>query len=77
MGNRSGVVVPFRRPVAEALQLLASMASSGGDEAANAAWDDFMHAALRAWTWRDPDTLGALADAIARVRPWVDRDWSV
>jgi hypothetical protein len=36
-----------------------------------------MHAALRAWTWRDPDTLGALADAIDRVRPWVDRDWSV
>jgi len=77
MGNRSGVVVPFRRPVAEALQLLASSASSGGDEAANAAWDDVMHAALRAWTWRDPDTLRALADAIARVRPWIDRDWSV
>jgi len=53
------------------------LANSGADEAANAAWDDLMHSALRAWTWRDPDTLRALADAIDRVRPWVDRDWSV
>jgi hypothetical protein len=47
------------------------------DEAANAAWDELIHAALRAWTWRDPETLDALIEQIARVRPWVDRDWSV
>jgi hypothetical protein len=63
MGNRLGVVVPFRRPVSE-------------DAAPNAAWDELMHTALRAWTWRDPEALGALADAIAFVRPYVDRDWS-
>ena len=73
MGNRFGVVVPFRRPVTEALHALGVSA----DDAPNAAWDDLMHTALRAWTWRDPDTLSALADAIAFVRPYVDRDWSV
>jgi hypothetical protein len=73
MGNRLGVVVPFQRPVSEALRLLAA---SGTDEAANAAWDELMHAALRAWTWRDPDTLRTLSSAIERVRPWVERDWS-
>jgi hypothetical protein len=73
MGNR-GVVVPFRRPVvSEALQLLAA---SNADDAPNAAWDRLMHAALRAWTWRDPDTIQALADAVDDVRPWIDRDWS-
>jgi hypothetical protein len=74
MGNRSGVVLPFERPVSEALRLLA--AAAAGDEVANAAWDDLVHAALRAWTWRDPETLHALGDAITRVRPWVERDWS-
>jgi hypothetical protein len=72
MGNR-GVVVPFHRPVTEALRLLAE---SRGDEEANAAWDGLLHAALRAWSWRDPETLRALAEATAQVRPWVDRDWS-
>jgi hypothetical protein len=73
MGNRSGVVVPFRRPVTEALRVLGRCE----DDAPNAAWDDLLHAALRAWTWRDPEALSALADAIAFVRPHVDRDWSV
>ena len=74
MGNHGGVVLPFRRPVTTALEML----SSGmNDEAANAAWDELIHAALRAWTWRDPETLDALIEQIARVRPWVDRDWSV
>jgi hypothetical protein len=72
MGNRSGVVVPFRRPVTEALFVL----GESEDAAPNAAWDELMHTALRAWTWRDPEALGALADAIAFVRPYVDRDWS-
>jgi hypothetical protein len=72
MGNGQRVVVPIRRPVSEALRLLAE---AGGDEPLNAAWDDLMHTALRAWTWRDPDTLRALTDAIARVRPFVARDW--
>jgi hypothetical protein len=53
------------------------LGASGSDEAANAAWDDLIHAALRAWTWRDPETLRALSEAIGRVRPWVDRDWSL
>ena len=73
MGNRSGVVLPFQRPVAEALRLLAE---SRGDEVPNAAWDELLRTALRAWTWRDPDALDALADAMGRVRPWVERDWS-
>lgn len=72
MGNRSGVVLPFRRPVTEGLRVL----GESQDHAPNAAWDDLMLAALRAWTWRDPETLGSLADAIAFVRPYVDRDWS-
>ena len=73
MGNRSGTVVPFQRPVSEALRLLAETRS---DELPNAAWDDLVHAALRAWSWRDPETLRALGAAIERVRPFVDRDWA-
>jgi hypothetical protein len=74
MGNHEGVVLPFRRPVTAALEVLSSRVD---DEAANAAWDELIHAALRAWSWRDPETLDALIQQIARVRPWVDRDWSV
>jgi len=42
----------------------------------NAAWDELIHAALRAWSWRDPESLDALIKSIASVRPWVERDWS-
>jgi hypothetical protein len=73
MGNRSGVVLPFHRPVSEALRLLAATRS---DELPNAAWDELVHAALRAWTWRDPETLRVLSETIERVSPWVDRDWA-
>jgi hypothetical protein len=73
MGNHGGVVLPFRRPVVAALEMLSS---GTNDEAANAAWDELIHAALRAWSWRDPETLDALIQQIAHVRPWVDRDWS-
>ncbi|HWP64821.1 MAG TPA: hypothetical protein VNO26_02775 [Candidatus Limnocylindria bacterium] len=75
MGNQGGVVLPFRRPIAETLHVLSTVGVA--DEAPNAAWDDLMHAALRAWSWRDPESLDALADAIESVRPWVERDWSV
>jgi hypothetical protein len=75
MGNQGGVVLPFRRPVTEALELLSATASA--DEVPNAAWDELIHAALRAWSWRDPESLDVLIKAIASVRPWVERDWSV
>jgi len=73
MGNRSGVVLPFERPVNASLRQLAETRT---DEAPNAAWDDVLHAAMRVWSWRDPEALDALVAAIQRVRPYIDRDWS-
>jgi hypothetical protein len=58
--------------VSEALQMLADQSS---DTAVNAAWDDLLQAALRAWSWRDPETIANLDAAIGRVRPMIVRDW--
>jgi hypothetical protein len=71
MGNRGGVVLPFRTSV------IAPQAPDDvlRDQSANTAWDEFLHAALRAWSWRDPDTLRALVQAVEQVRPLVERDW--
>jgi hypothetical protein len=72
MGNRSGVVVPFERPASASLR---QMVEARADEAPNAAWDDVLHAAMRVWSWRDPESLDALMAAIGHVRPFVDHDW--
>ena len=81
MGERLGVLIPLRRPITEAQRLLVPDAFMDAalvaDETANAAWDRLANAALRAWTWRDPEALQDLLDAIAGVRPSVERDWAI
>lgn len=80
MGKAQGNVIPFARrvsatedPVGVALRMLAE---AGDDRDANAAWDALLQAALRAWSWRDPESLEMLVRAIDGVRPWVARDWA-
>ena len=45
------------------------------DAPRNAAWDDLLARADRAWTWRDPDSLSALAACLLRLAEDVVREW--
>lgn len=47
-----------------------------GDDHINADWDRLMQLASQAWSWRDPESLDTLEQAVARLRTWIDRDWS-
>jgi hypothetical protein len=57
----------MRRPVPPA---------SGEDQAINADWDLLIRVSSHAWTWRDPESLGTLEETVARLRQWIERDWS-
>lgn len=46
------------------------------DAARNAAWDDLLAHADHAWTWRDQDSLTALAVCLLRVARDVMPEWT-
>ena len=46
------------------------------DAAHNAAWDDLLAHAGQAWTWRDRDSLSALAVCMLRLARDVVPEWS-
>ena len=79
-----GVVVPFhaaRGPAARARSLSAGRRESAAlrglhDEQVNADWDLLIRVASHAWSWRDPESLDSLEQAVMRLRAWIDRDWS-
>jgi hypothetical protein len=43
----------------------------------NAAWDDLLALADGAWTWRDRDTLSALAECFVQLARDVMVEWAV
>jgi len=42
----------------------------------NAAWDDLLALTDRAWTWRDPDSLSALAVCFLQLARDVMAEWA-
>jgi len=46
-----------------------------GDARRDAAWDDLLAHADRAWTWRDRDSLVVLAVSLLRVAREVAPEW--
>lgn len=73
------VVLPFRmrpgsgdapeRPEAPA-------GASTSEDALNASWDHLLWLAIQAWSWRDPESLGAIELAVEALARDVQRDWS-
>ena len=51
--------------------------SPADDAPRNAAWDDLLALADRRWTWRDPDSLSALAVCLVRLARDVAAEWPV
>jgi hypothetical protein len=45
------------------------------DRAANAEWDALAAAVMRAWNWRDPESLVAVEACVQRLRSLVAEDW--
>lgn len=72
------VVLPFPlRPGADPVRRGAPAGPAlAEEEALNAAWDHLLWLAIQAWSWRDPESLGAVEDAIAALQRDVARDWS-
>jgi hypothetical protein len=79
-----GIVLPFRStrrrpPRGRAVAVRAWQAVpclDPADEAMrNAAWDELLRLAIHAWSWRDPDSLTMLGDALSSVRIEAERDW--
>lgn len=80
-------VVPFRatRRTAARRRTLAAMVSAAdpmlpaidveAEERRNAAWDEMLRVAIQAWSWRDPESLEVLEEALAGVSGEVERDW--
>jgi hypothetical protein len=46
------------------------------DDQVNEDWDLLIRVASHAWSWRDPESLDTLEQAVNRLRSWIDRDWS-
>jgi hypothetical protein len=46
------------------------------DAARNQRWDELLALAEESWCWRDPDSLTALAQAVAAMRCDVLREWN-
>lgn len=46
------------------------------DAARNAAWDDLLAHAGQAWTWRDRDSLSALAVCLVRLARDIGPEWT-
>jgi hypothetical protein len=46
------------------------------EDALNASWDHLLWLAIQAWSWRDPESLGAIELAVEALARDVQRDWS-
>jgi hypothetical protein len=73
MSEPRAVVLPFRPR--HDLGALPERPSTE-DAALNAAWDHLLWLAIQAWSWRDPESLGAIERAVSRLARDVERDWS-
>ena len=69
-------VAPTGETVRSGKGVLLRFPELSADAPRNAAWDDLLAHAGRAWTWRDPDSLSALAASLLRVAGDVAREWS-
>lgn len=55
---------------------LARVPRAGRDDAPlNAEWDRLVHLVEEAWTWRDPETLAAVDDCVARLGLHLQKEW--
>jgi hypothetical protein len=85
-------VVPFRRarrpsrvarvapsspgaPIQDASGTAAARVSV--DHEVNSEWDLLIRLATQAWSWRDPESLDVLEEAVTKLRNWIGHDWSV
>ena len=51
-------------------------ATDDPDEKRNAAWDELLALVDKAWTWRDPDTLGEIESCLLRLGLVVEAEWT-
>ncbi|MCW5890254.1 MAG: hypothetical protein KIT14_06845 [bacterium] len=80
MSEPRAVVLPFPpRPGAErpaGCRPMPPGRSATEEHGLNAAWDELLWLAIQAWSWRDPESLVAIEEAVAVLQREVERDWS-
>lgn len=69
-------VAPVHETVGSGRGVLLCFPELSADAPRNAAWDDLLAHADRAWTWRDPESLNALAACLLRLADDVVWEWS-
>jgi hypothetical protein len=82
--RRRALVIPFpqgesprgREPLHSGPGVLLQFPDLSADAPRNAAWDDLLANVQQAWTWRDPDSLTALAVCLLRVARDVMPEWA-
>ena len=79
--------MPFRTQVPRGRRRIANRASPTPSRVAgvwqlddpdldvNAEWDRLIKFAVHAWCWRDPSTVCAVEECLARLKASVERDW--
>ena len=75
--QQRGVIVDLdsRRRAMLAQRGLMQCVGSRDDQEINAAWDELMRLVIQAWSWRDPESLGALEMALLVLRKRIEDDW--
>jgi hypothetical protein len=75
--QQRGIIVDFdsRRRAVLAQRGLMQCVDTRDDREVNAAWDDLMKLVIKAWSWRDPESLDALETALGVLRQRIAVDW--
>ena len=84
-----GIVLPFRNRARGSVRAPGRQLARGSsrtcaavrpevptDDAINQEWDLLIRLATQAWSWRDPESVDVLEQAVTRLRAWIGYDWS-
>jgi len=64
-----------RAKVIDIMPHLACVAFPGAEATIDPLWGELLSQAVEAWTWRDPESLSALASVVTQLKALVLAEW--